>query len=155
MMKDCRSRAKVPYGYRIEGGVAMIDPEEAGALKLYFQRYLEGLPMSQAAQEARLPCSATTLPHFFKRKEYLGTDFYPALITEEYQKRLITEYESRKGKQVRVAPTHPEKGVRLYKDFRLARMRAYEYGNPVDCAAALYQQVRPKTKHTENKAPSR
>ena len=153
MSRDLRSRSRIPYGYRIEGGAAVIDPQESSALKLYFQRFLEGLPMAQAAAEARLPCSATTLRNLLKKKEYVGTDYYPAIITEEYQKQLITEYETRKGQQVRVAPTHPEKGVKLYKDFRLVKMRTYIPNDPVDCAAALYQRIRPKMKHTE--APGR
>ena len=145
-MKDLRRRARVPFGYRIEDGAAVIDPEEASALKLYFKRYLDGQSMSRAAREAQIPCSSTALPHFFKRKEYLGTDFYPALITEDYQRQLLAEYESRRRKQVRMAPGYSEKGVRLYKEFRLARIRSYDSGDPVDCAAALYQRIRPKTK---------
>lgn len=155
MQEDLRSRARVPYGYRIVDGRALTDSREVTALKQYFRDYLDGLPMSQAAKEAQLPCSQTALRYLFYKKEYIGTDFYPPIITEEYQKKLIAEYESRKGKQVRVAPTHPKKGVAIYKDFKLVRMRAYSLGDPVDCAAALYQRIRPKTKHMETTAPDR
>ena len=153
--KDLRSRSRVPYGYRIEGGEALIDEREAGALRQYSDLFLSGLPMAQAAKEAQLPCSPTTLRNLLKKKEYIGTDYYPAIITEEYQKELIREYESRKGQQVRIAPTHPEKGVRIYKDFQLAKMRTYIPNDPVDCAAALYQRIRPKMKHTETNTPGR
>ncbi len=155
MTEDLRSRAKIPYGYQIVNGVATIQLQEAMALTVYFQRFLEGLPMSQSAKEAKLPCSATTLRHLFYRKEYIGTDFYPPIITEEYQKQLIAEYESRKGKQVRVMPTHPKKGVRIYKAFVLKEPDATIPKDPAACAAALYQRIRPKLKKAETKAPGK
>jgi hypothetical protein len=133
----------------------LIDEREAGALRQYFDLFLSGLPMAQAAKEAQLPCSPTTLRNLLKKKEYIGTDYYPAIITEEYQKELIREYEARKGQQVRIAPTHPEKGVRIYKDFHLAKMRTYIPNDPVDCAAALYQRIRPRMKHMETNTPGR
>ena len=68
---------------------------------------------------------------------------------------LIREYEARKGQQVRIAPTHLEKGVRIYKDFHLAKMRTYIPNDPVDCAAALYQRIRPRMKHMETNTPGR
>lgn len=146
---DLRGRAKIPYGYEIVDGRAHVNAAEANALKLYFRRYLEGEPMSAAAKEAQLPCSQTTLPHLLKKKEYTGTDFYPPIITEEYQQRLVSEWEGRKGKAaVRSRPTHPEKGVKVYKEFRLVKARAYDSTDPVDCAAALYQRIRPKVKNT-------
>ena len=90
--------SKIPFGYEIIGGKAYVNAQEAAQLKTYFRKYLEGLSMSAAAQEARLPFSSTTYPHLFKRKEYLGTDYYPALITEEYQRQLIDEWSAAKRK---------------------------------------------------------
>lgn len=153
--RDLRSRARIPYGYRIEGGAAQVDQQEAEVLKRYFQLFLSGLPMSQAAKEAGLSCSPSTFRSLLKKKEYTGTEDYPAIITEDYQNKLIREYESRKGKQVRVAPTHPKKGVRIYKEFQLAQMRNYIPNDPAGCAAALYQRIRPKMKHMETSTPGR
>lgn len=146
-MADLRSRAKVPYGYRIVDGEAYVNSEETARLQLYFRRYLEGESMSAAAKEAQLPCSQTTLPHLFQRKEYIGNEFYPPIITEEYQQKLIAEWEERKKRAVvRSLPTHKEKGVRIYKEFRLVKARNYDSSDPVDSAAALYQRIRPKMK---------
>ena len=139
---DLRSRARVPYGYEIRDGKAFINEGEAEKLKTYFELYLHGMPMSAAATEAGLPCSATTLRNLLKRKEYTGTEFYPAIITAEMQERLIKEYEDRKGKSNRTAPTHPEKGVRIYKDFKIVRTASLP-DDPLECAAVLYQQIRP------------
>ena len=147
---DGRSRAKVPYGYRIVNGRAEIDPAERDILLGYFEVYLSGEPMSYAAEKAGLPFSSTTYPHLFKRKEYLGTDFYPAIITPEKQRELLKEWEARKGERPRMAKPAVSKGVRIYTDFRLVRARRYEEGDPVDCAAALYQRIRPRTDKTRN-----
>lgn len=145
MTEDLRARAKVPYGYRIADGRACVDAEEAAALRLFFRRYLEGETMSAAAREARLPCSQATLPHLFQRKEYAGTAFYPAIITEEYRQRLVAEWQGRKRQKARrTLPTHPAKGVRVYRDFRLVKARAYDGTDPAGCAAALYRRIRPK-----------
>lgn len=145
--------SKIPFGYEIIGGKAYVNAQEAAQLKTYFRKYLEGLSMSAAAQEARLPFSSTTYPHLFKRKEYLGTDYYPALITEEYQRQLIDEWERRKEEAPRWSKKQPKKGVKIYTDFRLVRARSFEPEDPVDCAAALYQRIRPKYK--SDQAPTR
>lgn len=141
---DLRARARVPYGYRIADGKAYVDAEEAESLRLYFRKYMEGASMSAAARAARLPCSQSMLGELFQRKEYAGTDFYPPIITEEYQRALIAERAGRKGKYARTNTVHPKKGVRIYSAFRLVKARAYDSSDPVDCAAALYQRIRPK-----------
>ena len=146
-------RTRIPYGYDIIDGKAYINQEQAEQLKLYFRRYLEGLSMSAAAEEARLPCSATTFPHFFKRKEYIGTDYYPPIITAEYQKQLIDEWEKRKSENPRQSKPCPKKGVRIYTDFRIAGTAGNEEDDPVTYAAVLYQRIRPK--HTLQQAPNR
>lgn len=143
--------SKIPFGYRIVGGKAEIDEREAYQLKLYFKNYLEGDSMSAAAKSAGLACSSSTYPHLLKRKEYTGTDYYPAIISPEYQKRLISEWEKRKGESPRMPKKHIQKGVRIYTDFKIVRARGYDPEDPVDCAAALYQRIRPAKKKT--KAP--
>ena len=147
---DGRSRARIPYGYRIVNGQAEIDHAERDILLGYFEAYLSGEPMSYAAEKVGLPFSPATYPHLFKRKEYLGTDFYPAIITREKQDELIREWESRKGERPRMVKPAVAKGVRIYTDFRLVRARSFEEGDPVDCAAALYQRIRPRTEITKN-----
>lgn len=146
---DLRSRARVPYGYRIENGKAVIDSGEATALRHYFRAYLDGLSMAKAAEQAELPCSASTLKYLLFKKEYTGTDFYPQIITEEYQKRLAEEYEIRKTRSVRVAPKIPKKGVKIFSEFKLAEARLYNSGDPADCAAAFYGRIIPRTKENE------
>ena len=140
---DFRHRARIPFGYRIENGMALIDGKEEEVLRLYFQRYLEGLSMAEAAEEAGLSCSSTTLPLFFRRREYLGTEFYPALITEEYQKRLLAEYEARRRKRERAEVRRPKKAVRIYTRFSLSEDKGCVSEDPAEAAKAFYERIRP------------
>ena len=144
-------RTRIPFGYDIIEGKAHINEQETGQLKKYFRLYLEGLSMSAAAQEARLPCSSTTLPHFFKRKEYIGTDYYPPIITAEYQKQLVDEWMKRKSENPRQSKPCPKKGVRIYTDFRLTPPVGDAADDPVTCAAVLYQRIRAKHNQTPNR----
>ena len=86
---DGRSRARIPYGYRIVNGQAEIDHAERDILLGYFEAYLSGEPMSYAAEKVGLPFSPATYPHLFKRKEYLGTDFYPAIIAPDLFRKAL------------------------------------------------------------------
>ena len=111
---------KIPFGYNIINGQAVINEEQADQLKLYFKRYLEGDTMASAARAARLPLSTSTYPHLFSKKEYVGTDYYPAIIEESYQENLVSEWQKRKSESPRLGKTHPKKAVKVYKQFRIA-----------------------------------
>ena len=141
-MEDLRSRARVPFGYKIVDGRAEIDPIESSQLKKYFSLYLGGTTMAEAAHEARLQCSATTFRNLLKRKEYSGTDYYPAIITPEYQDRLVTEWERRRGEVQRGRRNYIRKGVRIYTDFRMKK-NLTESSNLIEQINELYQRIRP------------
>ena len=111
-------RGRIPYGYEIRHGRARIEPEEAGRLREFFTRFLDGATMAEAAREAGLPCSTGTLPNLFRRREYVGTAFYPAIITVEMQARLIGEWERRKTERQREV-RRVRRGVKIYTAFSL------------------------------------
>ena len=96
---DRRRYGRVPFGYDIVDGAAVINEADAGRLRLFFRVFMSGESMAEAARQAGLQCSATTYPHLFKRKEYRGTDYYPAIITGDYQRGLIAEWERRRGEK--------------------------------------------------------
>ena len=75
--------------------------------------------MASAARAARLPLSTSTYPHLFSKKEYVGTDYYPAIIEASYQEKLVSEWQKRKSESPRLGKTHPKKAVRVYKEFRI------------------------------------
>ena len=84
-MKDLRRRGGVPFGYKIENGKAVVNEEEVQKLRSFFRLFMAGASMAGAAHDAGLSCHHTTLPLLFKREAYIGTDFYPTIITKEYQ----------------------------------------------------------------------
>ena len=150
---------RTPYGYNIINGRAVIDEKKAEQLKLYFSGYLSGLSMADAARIARLPLSASTYSNLLKRKEYGGTDFYPAIIDPGYQEKLEQEWERRKEENSHRRRKPAEKGVRVYTEFRLTSSPAFTSSStssaasisdrpadpidPVDQIAVLYQRIRP------------
>ena len=136
-MPDLRARARIPFGYRIVDGKAQIDQEEAHILKTYFSLYLEGLSMAEAAHEAGLHCSTTSFRNLLKKKEYTGTDYYPAIISPEYQEKLMVERERRKAESLRKPKDRVPKGVRIYTRFRM------EDNNPDDSVETMYLKIVP------------
>ena len=146
---DRRQFARVPFGYDIVDGAAVINEAAAGQLKVFFQVFMRGESMAEAARQARLQCSTTTYPHLFKRKEYCGTDYYPAIITSDYQQELIAEWEKRKGESPRQPKQRPRKGVPLYMDFKLTSQHASRSDAPEDVAAAFYRRIRPRYKRVK------
>ena len=143
-----RTRARIPFGYRIVNGKAEVDTGEADKLKRYFRLYLGGLSMAEAAREAGLQCSATTYRNLLRREEYVGTDYYPPIITADYQEQLMAEWEKRKGESPRQPPVRVAKGVQIYTDFRMAKSQGdvHNFGVGLDTINLLYQQIRPVMK---------
>jgi len=146
-MKDLRKNAKIPYGYRIMDGKAVIDNEEADKLRTYFSLYMSGLNMAKAAREAGIECSPTTLRNLLKRKEYAGTSYYPAIIDAGYQERLAAEWEKRKGLNPRSDKKRVKKGVIIYMDFRLSDDHTASDIDPASYISSLYQRIRPRVEH--------
>ena len=143
---------KIPYGYRICQGKACIDETQAEQLLRYFSRYLEGASMAEAAREAGLSVSASAYPRLFRKKEYLGTSYYPPLISSEYQKKLVSEWERRKNASCRKRKQTVRKAVRIHTQFR------WEHGeepsfpelqetdtstDPVQYLSRIYQRILP------------
>ena len=147
MCNDMRKAARIPFGYRIVDGRAQVDETEAEKLRKYFDLYLAGSSMAEAAREAGLQCSATTFRNLLKRKEYTGTDYYPAIITSDYQAQLMTELEKRRGDHPRKVKERIPKGVVIHTEFKLSASRKATDDLPLpDQMNALYQQIRPKYK---------
>lgn len=72
-----------PYGYKIVNGEAVIDCKEATNLRMMFRLYLGGFTIIDAAHDAGVEKSATAASMALSNTVYLGTDFYPRLITQE------------------------------------------------------------------------
>ena len=85
-----------PYGYRIVHGEAVIDNKQALNLRTFFQLYLKGLTIDDAGHDAGILRSRTLLRNILSNTVYLGTDFYPRLITDEVFEAVQAERAKRK-----------------------------------------------------------
>ena len=151
MCNDMRKTARIPFGYRIVDGRAQVDETEAEKLRQYFDLYLAGSSMAEAAREAGLQCSATTFRNLILRKEYTGTDYYPAIITADYQEQLLTEMKKRRVDNPRKVKERVPKGVVIHTEFRLLALRKSTDALPLpEQMNVLYQQIRPKYKKTSD-----
>ena len=72
-----------PYGYKIEHGYAVLDPETAPKVKAFFRHYLEGLPVAPACQAAGVEREPHSSWKLLEDRRYLGDDFYPQMIDPE------------------------------------------------------------------------
>ena len=73
-----------PYGYRIEGGRAVVDEEKAEKLRALFDNYLDGMSLIPAAEKAGITgMQHSSIGRLLRNKHYLGDEFYPAIIDQE------------------------------------------------------------------------
>lgn len=97
-----------PYGYRIDNGQAVIDEEQAAAVRKLLESYLGGMGFSAAVEAAGLHVTHTQAKRMLTNEKYLGTDYYPAIITKEEMEAVIAEKDKRARALGRIrAPKEP------------------------------------------------
>ena len=72
-----------PYGYRIEGGKAIIDETAAGQVKELFEGYNSGLALTVAAEKAGLKLYHASAKRMLQNERYVGDDYYPSIVDSE------------------------------------------------------------------------
>ena len=97
-----------PYGYRIDNGQAVIDEEQAAAVRKLLESYLGGMGFAAAVEAAGLHVTHTQAKRMLTNEKYLGTDYYPAIITKEEMEAVIAEKDKRARALGRIrAPKEP------------------------------------------------
>ena len=91
-----------PYGYKIVNGMAVIDEIEGAAVRKLYEGYLSGLGLQAAADEAGIVVNHCQAKRMMLNKKYLGTDYYPALVSEDIIEQVKAELTRRAGKLGRV-----------------------------------------------------
>ncbi|MCI7492189.1 MAG: recombinase [Lachnobacterium sp.] len=91
-----------PYGYKIVNGMAVIDEIEGAAVRKLYEGYLSGLGLQAAADEAGIAVNHCQAKRMMLNKKYLGTDYYPALVSEDIMEQVKAELTRRAGKLGRV-----------------------------------------------------
>lgn len=133
-------RAQIPYGYKIENGAAVPHPEEAYRLKEFFDLYVNhGCSIAEAKARAEIDRSAQTCRAMLTNTVYLGTDYYPRLITPGMMKKAekaIEENRKAPAGQKRVA----FQKTPVFTQFTFLPGEPPEH---VNCASWLYGRVQP------------
>lgn len=72
-----------PYGYRIEGGKAVIEETAASQVKELFEGYNSGLALTVAAEKAGLKLYHASAKRMLQNERYVGDEYYPAIVDSE------------------------------------------------------------------------
>ncbi len=131
----------LPFGYRIEKGKAVIDEEEAGRLKKLYEGYLEGLSLDAASGAAGIATSHAQAKKMLLNRNYLGTDFYPPLISREMMDRAAGEITRRAGALGRTHMPRAERKEEPVTQFRMLEARK-SYRDPYRQAEYIYGMIR-------------
>ncbi|QXL50548.1 recombinase family protein (plasmid) [Ligilactobacillus salivarius] len=75
--------AYIPYGYKIQDGVVTVDEKAAGQVKVFFEKYISGLSLTVADEQAGIEKTHSVMGRILKNVNYLGNDTYPAIIDKE------------------------------------------------------------------------
>lgn len=73
----------IPYGYRIENGMAVVDEEQATVVRELFSGYISGLALMNAAEKAGLKLYHGSAGRILRNRKYLGDGYYPPIIDKE------------------------------------------------------------------------
>ena len=71
---------RIPYGYKIEKGVALLQKEKALQIQQIFEEYLNGFGLQAIADKLHMNCSHTKIGRILDDAHYIGDDFYPAIV---------------------------------------------------------------------------
>ena len=107
----------IPFGYRIENGVAVVDETEASLLRQAFEKYQAGATLRSIAKDLDIDRYHRGISNMLADKKYLGTDFYPAIIEPE----LFWEVQHcrKERRTARSKPTRDHNGTRICTTFRM------------------------------------
>ena len=75
--------AYVPYGYTVKDGFITVDEKAAGQVKEFFEKYISGLFLTVAGEQAGIEKTHSVMGRILKNFNYLGNDVYPAIIDKE------------------------------------------------------------------------
>ena len=131
--------AHIPYGYRIENGTAVIDPEQSKKLIDFIDAYLGGLSIKESRKASGIELTGSSILDYLRSGTYAGTEYYPPIVPEGTQDRILEELERR---------THP--GFSTLPDPLTVRTKIQTTepkgsctGSAAEIAAAVYDLITP------------
>nr|DAY69936.1 MAG TPA: integrase [Caudoviricetes sp.] len=130
----------IPYGYRIENGMAVIDDAAALQVRKLYKNYLSGMSLVNAAKEAGLDLLHSGAKRMMRNKHYLGDSFYPAIIDKESFDAVEAELGKRSSKLGREDRYKASPVKKPPTAFRLSDVTE-NYDNPIRQAEYLYSLI--------------
>ena len=129
------------YGYKIINGKAVIDEQESGIIISIFNGYISGLSMKAAAANAGVPMQHSAVKQILMQDTYIGTDYYPAIISRE-------TFAKANGRRIHRASSHScEKRYTappIHKVFDLAEAETH-FNDPAQQAEYIYSLIEVKS----------
>ena len=130
-----------PYGYDIVGGAAVINEEQAAAIRQTCENYLSGMSMTQAARTAGINMKHSGVKRLMQNPRYLGDDFYPAILTPEIAQAV--EAERLRRDTLYKGTRYTKEAVTTVIPTRFAmKLIAPKYQDPIKQAEYAYSQIK-------------
>ena len=133
----------VPFGYRIEKGVAVIDQQEASQLRRIYKNYLSGMGLRRAAKEAGIDLHHGKVKRLLTAPHYLGDDFFPPIIDEETFHQVQVEMSTRSGSLKGSNRDSLRMEIRPCTHFSLGKIDKH-FDDPKQQAEYVYSQIKCK-----------
>ena len=138
----------IPYGYRIENGIAVIDEMAAEQVQRMFVNYLNGDSLIKAAENAGIKANHGSIKLMLQNRRYLGDGFYPPIISEETFNAAAEERENRAERLGRNGYIRQERSVNVPVRFLFESASDY-FDDPVQQAEYMYGLIRTEVTNIE------
>lgn len=133
--------AYVPYGYTVIDGVIIIDEKAAGQVKEFFKKYISGLSLAVAGEQAGIQKTHSSMGLILKNVNYLGNDVYPAIIDKETFDK-AEEVRSKRAKDLgRIAELAAFSAPPPIERFKMKKSEGILPDDPVARAEYLYSLI--------------
>ena len=133
--------AYIPYGYKIQDGVVTVDEKAAGQVKVFFEKYISGLSLTVAGEQAGIDKTHSVMGRILKNVNYLGNDTYPAIIDKETFDK-AEEVRSKRAKDLgRIAELAAFSAPPPIERFKMRKSEGKLPDDPVGRAEYLYRLI--------------
>lgn len=138
----------IPYGYRIENGIAVVDEMAAEQVRHMFENYLKGDSLTKAAENADINANHSSVKLMLQNSRYLGDGFYPQIISEEIFNAAAKELENRAERLGRKGRTKEKRSAIIPLHFSFENASDY-FNDPVQQAEYMYGLIKTEVKNIE------
>lgn len=140
--------AHLPFGYKLEQGMIVLDEEKAESVRQLFQFYLSGKGLKESATLSNINVHHGSAGKMLQNEKYLGTDLLPPIIEESTFEAAQTERVKRVEKLGRSNKLKPEKVVEPATNFKLGKVRKF-LPDPFKQAEYIYSLIESEVNESE------